>query len=73
MNFMVCALFPVVFRESLMFLSEFCHYEKNNPLDHIFGHIYSSRQQKLIGDESFVIYSQWLNFVPCHMTVDGQV
>ena len=74
MNFMTCALFPVVFREILMFLSNFfAILSKNNTWEHIFGRVYSSRQQKLIGDESFLMFSQWLKFLPCHMTVDGQV
>jgi hypothetical protein len=37
------------------------------------SNIYSSRQHKFIVDESFLMFSQWLNFLPCHMTVDWQV
>ena len=48
-------------------------FSKYQPPKHTFGQMHPSSQLKHMGGGWFLIYSQWLNIVPCYRTGYGQV
>jgi hypothetical protein len=71
MNFIVCAFFLLFYRVIDVSRQIFAILSKNIPPDHIFDHIYSSRQQKFIGDESlWCTHNDWTLYLVTWQLMD---